>query len=74
MKGPEPPARAALAAIIQKDAAVVERLTNTLQILPGEASYSEAAGAGYALHNIYCALENGIQERNYAAHANPSSV
>lgn len=62
MKGPEPAARAALAALIQKDVAVVERLTNTLQTLRAEAGYSETAGAGYALHNIYCAVENSFDQ------------
>ncbi|MBM3841588.1 MAG: antitoxin [Verrucomicrobia bacterium] len=62
MSEPESAARAALAAVIQKDVATVERLTESLQALPAEASYSDAAGQGYALHNIYCALENSFDQ------------
>ena len=62
MKGPEAPARAALAALMQKDSAAVERMTGTLRILPPDAAYSDAAGIGYALHNIYCAIENSFDQ------------
>ena len=62
MKGPEAPARAALAALMQKDSAAVERMTGTLRILPPDAAYSDAAGIGYSLHNIYCAIENSFDQ------------
>lgn len=64
-----------MAAIIQKDVAIVERLTNTLEILPDETGYSEAAGVGYALHNIYCALENSFDQisRTFENHVVDSS-
>lgn len=62
MKGPEASARAALAAVVRKDIAAVERLTGALQILSSDAPYSETAGTGYALHNIYGALENSCDQ------------
>jgi hypothetical protein len=62
MKGPEASARAALAAVVRKDIAAVERLTSGLHILSSDAPYSETAGAGYALHNIYGALENSFDQ------------
>ncbi len=55
MKGPDSSARAALAAVIRKDIAVVQQLTDALDILPEQASYPDAAGVGYTLHNIYFA-------------------
>ncbi len=62
MKGPESAARAALAALIRKDIAVVERLTDALESLPADAGDSQTAGVGYRLHNIYSALENSFDQ------------
>jgi hypothetical protein len=67
MKGPEAPARAALAAVIRKDIATVERLTGTLQVLPAGAGYSDAAAQGYTLHNIYC-IDRGAENRKRRLH------
>ena len=75
MKGPEPAARAALAAVIRKDITTVERLTEKLQVLPAEAGYPDAAAQGYSLHNIYCALENSFDQiaRTFENHVVDSS-
>src|SRR5437870_4513970 len=75
MKGPEPAARAALAAVIRKDIATVERLTEMLQVLPADAAYPDAAAQGYTLHNIYCALENCFDQisRTFENHIVDSS-
>ena len=62
MHVPEAGARAALAAVIRKDIATAQRLTEMLQVLPADAAYPDAAAQGYALHNIYGALENIFEQ------------
>ena len=62
MHAPEAGARAALAAVIRKDIATAQRLTEMLQVLPADATYPDAAAQGYALHNIYGALENSFDQ------------
>ncbi len=62
MIGPEPGARASLAALIQHDIAAIQRVQESLQLLGPEAAYAASAGVAYALHNLYCALENSFDQ------------
>lgn len=62
MIGPEPAARASLAAVIRHDLAAIERMQESLPVLAPEAGYAASAGVAYALHNIYCALENSFDQ------------
>jgi hypothetical protein len=62
MNGPEPAARAALAAVVEHDLEAIERLAPALQALPADANYAACAGAAYALHNLYNALENSFEQ------------
>lgn len=62
MKGPEPRALAALAAVIRRDLQAVSSQTRLLQPLAPGASPGELAVVGYALHNLYSALENSFEQ------------
>ena len=62
MNGPEPAGRAALAAVIEHDLEAITRLASVLQALPADADYPGCAGAAYALHNLYNALENSFEQ------------
>lgn len=62
MNAPEPAARSALAAVIERDLEAIERLGQALIQLPDEAGYERCAGVAYALHNLYCALENSFEQ------------
>jgi hypothetical protein len=59
---PEPAARSALAAVIERDLEAIDRLGDVLTRLPDDAGYERCAGVGYALHNLYCALENSFEQ------------
>jgi HepT-like protein len=62
MSGPEPAARASLAAVIQHDIEAVRRLEPLLEQLPPDAAYPACAAVAYALHNLYNALENSFDQ------------
>jgi uncharacterized protein YutE (UPF0331/DUF86 family) len=62
MNGPEPGARASLAAVISRDIESIRRLEPLLERLQAQASYSTRSGVAYALHNIYNALENSFDQ------------
>jgi hypothetical protein len=62
VNGPEPAARSALAAVIERDIEAIERLAEALIELPDNAGYERCAGVAYALHNLYCALENSFEQ------------
>lgn len=62
MNGPEPTARAALAAVVERDLEAMTRVETALIELPADAGYAACAGVAYALHNLYCALENSFEQ------------
>jgi len=55
-------ARASLAAVIQRDIDAIVRIEAALQELGPDAGYAQCAGIAYALHNLYCALENSFEQ------------
>jgi hypothetical protein len=62
MNRPDHGTRASLAAVIEHDVGAVRQLEAALHPLTAEAGYSECAGVAYALHNLYCALENSFDQ------------
>jgi hypothetical protein len=62
MKGLEPAARASLVAVIEHDLEAVARIAATLHELAPAAGYEQCAGVAYAIHNLYCALENSFEQ------------
>jgi hypothetical protein len=62
MNGPDAAARASLAAVIERDLEAITRIEPALHELTPEGDYSRCAGVAYALHNLYCALENSFDQ------------
>jgi len=62
MNGPDAAARASLAAVIERDLEAITRIEPALHELTPEADYSRCAGVAYALHNLYCAMENSFDQ------------
>ena len=58
----DPAARASLAAVIQRDLDAIARIEAALHELAPDAGYAQCAGIAYALHNLYCALENSFEQ------------
>jgi hypothetical protein len=62
MTGPDAAARASLAAIIRHDLGAIRQMQASLEPLAAEAGYAACAGVAYALHNLYCAIENSFDQ------------
>lgn len=62
MNEPDARARAALAAVIERDLEAIGHLSTALVDLPADAGYQPCVAVAYALHNLYCALENSFEQ------------